>query len=436
MRLVFNHINKCAGTSLLYFLNNIFDLNHCLHMEKFADYANFLMPDFNCVSNSRFIHEPTSEYRNWKKEISNVTSFMVFRDPVDRLYSEWKMICAWSSDEILRRPQNKIIHSIAKSGFKNFVTSSDSNIVAVKNLLTRSLVLGDIDLYNDIIIAFDNEKSDSLLFPKAFELAVQNLNNIDIIGLSEYFEKTLIALCIALKISVPTHIQEHNSRGRESARDLLDLDTLNLAESFLKYDLKLYELVKIKFDSQMSFLYDQFGVDLITAANIRYFNSIEHPPDWQLITHNQSLLTHGWHSREINGSKLSRWTGPLNNSLLHIRINKSNELLIRARCTGFIDPKQLEAFSIRVDGVLLSTYSFIHLGAFRYFEASIISDKLNHNSNILIIEFILDLLLPSGKINDPRLLGLEFCEIEVGPLSCFIKGAVGTPKRSDYYVFN
>ncbi len=428
-RLVFHHINKCAGTTLLYALRDRFDHDACVFVETYfsrAGFAEFDFPDFEDVARARFVHEPSGS-RDWKTMLANVVSFTMLRDPIDRLYSQWMMIRQWPDAIAAAREGGEALRESARRGFHEFLGNDDRNAILDRwNGMTGYLMLGDremVELWRALEIIRDEH-----LARRALDLAIANLERIDILGIVERFEETLEVLALELPFSAGPTVQTHNARGAGGYRAVLDADSLSLVEQSTTLDRRLYEVALARFSEQKKRREAEFGPDLTAAARERYESSFARTPDWALVSMGDALKGSGWQAREVNGAKLSRWIGPRPTAELDVDVAKRGQMMIRARCTGFRDPAQLEQFAMRADGVPLRTETWIHLDRFRYFEAVVDAADLRAGAP-LHLEFDCAFTRPAPDPRDPRLLGLEFCEIEIGPLAGFRRGAPGTPSR-------
>jgi hypothetical protein len=426
-RLVFYHINKCAGTTLLYKLKDLFDHESCLYMEEFRSVKEFDdlgYVDYERIAKSRFIHE-SDLGRNWKDVLSNVTSFVMLRDPIDRLYSEWAMVHDWTDQEAVEAKDGKKVRDIARKGFGEFLRSKNDHVFNITwNCMTRKLLLGD----RSTIHRWDNREGiNSKKFAEhALRVALNNLEQIDHVGLVEQFDDSLSSLAILVPFLGQGASQIYNARGGRAYRHKIDAKTLGIATSITALDQVLYDAACRKFESQISRLRRTYGRDLWKAAGEAYRRQMVELPSWALISMGSGLRGSGWQAREVNGHKISRWIGPSRFARLDVPINKSNDMLVRVRCTNFLNEDQLSVLRMTADDQPLNVESWIYEGRYRYFEAPIAANALR-NDPILQLGFDCGFVGPSPDPGDPRILGLEFAELEIGPISGFNRGRPGTP---------
>jgi hypothetical protein len=390
-------------------------------LEEFNHYGYV---DYERFANSRFIHEPDLG-RNWKDILPNVTSFVMLRDPIDRLYSEWAMVRDWTDREMGDAVDGVRVREIARRGFEEFITSKNDHIFAITwNCLTRRLLLSD----RETIIKWDKreglKKKD---FAKhALNVALRHLEQIDHVGLVERFDETIESLAMLIPFTGEGAPQSYNSRGGRAYGHKIDARTLEVAASITELDRIVYNAARRKFESQMRRLREIHGKDLWTAAKEAYTRQMVELPSWALISMGSGLRGSGWQAREVNGHKISRWIGPSRYATLDVPINKSDDMLMRIRCTNFLNEDQLSVLRITADDEPLHIESWIYEGRHRYFEARIDASALR-NDPILTLGFDCGFVGTSPGRGDPRVLGLEFAELEIGPISGFNRGRPGTP---------
>ena len=429
-RFVFHHINKCAGTTLLYALQDKFDHDDCVFMERYSerlDFDQYDYPEYEEISRARFIHEPSGT-RNWKSILPNISTFAMFRDPIDRVYSQWMMIAKWTDEESRNDGRYNIMRETALAGFEQFMTSEDPRVILDRwNSMTAYLLMGDRDISERWVALEGVYNAD--FAREALDLAIANLEAIDLIGLVEAFDDSYDALGIAFPFVPDGPLQSHNVRGTGGYRRSLDQSARAAAEGSNTLDEVVYAAARNLFSKQMERLAAEFGGDLKAAALQRYEQSLIDAPEWAIVSMGGRLHGFGWHAREVNGAKLSRWIGPRPIATIDVPLKKKGDVFVRARCTAFIDPNQLTAFKMSADGVPLQLTTWVHLDRYRYFEGVISANELRPDS-LLRVELDCGFVQLSGNPDDPRELGLEFSEIEVGPASGFCPGAPGTPVRS------
>lgn len=420
-RLVFHHINKCAGTTLLYFLGNFYPKQDHVMLEQLNLSETFA--DHNILARARFIHDPFG-HADWKQYLTSVQTLVFLRDPIDRLVSDWMMVAAWTDDLVAGNPENEAIREVARQGLLPYLVSPLPGISLFRwNSMTRHMLMGDAELsprwaaleaqYNPVLAA------------RALDSAVSNLGTIDFIGLVEDFDASVARFCLTYGIDPTLEIQSHNSRGGRHYRDTLTAEELATAEAATTLDRALYQAGLDRYRAQVARSAATHGADSVAKAVLRAEKKLSEPPEWVVCAMGEALNGCGWHGSENNPPKLSRWIGPHPTAMIRIRVQKAGRMMIRIACTSFRDPAQLDALRLTADGAPVPLTRWVHLEQVHFFEGQIDADQLKPD-DLLRLAFDCGFVCETGNPDDPRLLGLEFTEIEVGPVGRFRLGRPGT----------
>lgn len=414
MRLAFHHIDKCAGTTLLAFLENRHASNRRLFVERFgnARTANIWKIPGELLQRATFIHDPYGT-ANWKAHLRSVSSFAVFREPVARLVSDWAMSCAWADHEVEHSDELKRARAISREGLRSYLLSREPFIVSKRwNHMAMHMLLGEPGLHRPCL-------ERQFLFDRALVRSIEatalaNLQNLDIVGLVEEFPATLQALCLHFGWLIPGEVQTLNERRTGEILEGLDEETLSLARSCTEVDRVLYDAAREKFRAQTAQLADRFGPDLHKASRDLHRRRLVDPPTWVSLGMDEPIPGTGWQAREINGDKQSCWIGPSPHANLHVRVDKSKGLRIRLRCTGFMDIGQLQQFSISMDGKPCAVRFDKDEANIHHVEGSMAAAELDQSDEILAIDLCCGFVCRSSNEGDPRSLGVEISGIEIG----------------------
>jgi hypothetical protein len=414
VRLVFHHIDKCAGTTLLAFLENRHAATRKLPIERFADArsASIWKIPGELLQRATFIHDPFGT-ANWKAHLRNAASFAVFREPVARLVSDWAMSCAWADSEVEHSDELKRIRSISREGFRPYLLSSEPIIVRKRwNHMAVHMILGDPRLHRPC-------QERQFLFDRSLvrlieATALANLQTLDVVGLVEEFPATIQALCLHFGWPIPDEIQTLNERRTKEALEALDEETLSIARACTEVDRVLYDAAREKFLVQMAQLTDRFGPDLQKASWDLHRQKLVDPPAWISLGMDEPIPGTGWQAREINGYKQSCWIGPSPNANLRVRVDKSKGLWIRLRCTSFMDIGQLQQFSISMDGKPCTVRYDKDDMNIHHVEGTLAAADLDQADEILTIDLSCGFVRRPPNEGDPRSLGVEISGIEIG----------------------
>jgi hypothetical protein len=136
-RIVFHHVNKCAGTTLLKFLEGTTPHERAAHLETLVAGQGGDPTGTGAraaILRAEFLHDPYGIH-DWKALLGNTLDVIFLRDPVARLHSEWRMITRWddalvaSRDDRYRRLR-AVVHQLAVPAEKFL---ADSHLVLGKD---------------------------------------------------------------------------------------------------------------------------------------------------------------------------------------------------------------------------------------------------------------------------------------------------------------
>jgi len=96
-RVVFHHVHKCAGTTILKFLEGTTSPQRTAAIERLVGDPDPTGADrIAALLRAELIHDPFGVH-DWKGLLGNTVDVIFLRDPVERLWSEWRpSTAAWS----------------------------------------------------------------------------------------------------------------------------------------------------------------------------------------------------------------------------------------------------------------------------------------------------------------------------------------------------
>lgn len=423
-RLVLHHINKCAGTTLLEYLPQKYAASKILKVENFVGaHRDFSRIPHDLVSRAGFIHDPYG-VADWKTKQGAITTLAFFRDPIARLISEWQMICAWTDDAMAASAELARSRAAARAGFKSFLLSSEPELMRRRwNLMAAHLLLGDEELCEraSALEFLSNPDFPGLVRQRALD----NLARIDLIGLTERFDESLLLLCLAMEWPDPRPLQKHNVRDTARLRQEIDGPTLELAEACTAIDREIHAEACRRFEARLASLGHPTQAELEGLVDRAARERGGRQSRWRLHAMDEPFAGTGWQGREINGTKFSSWMGPAPRATLDLAIDKSADLLLRLRCTNWMRLELLQNLAVSADSARLTTDIWSHPSGCHYVDCVIERRHLDATHPLLKLE--LDCGAVASPDGDPRSLGLEFCEIEAGPRGLFVARRLGTP---------
>ncbi|WP_038912838.1 sulfotransferase family 2 domain-containing protein [Dickeya zeae] len=427
-RIVFHHIDKCAGTSLLKYLQNFFPSDECIYLEEHADWmgAGDIELDPNQLARARFIHEPFGS-RIWPNHISNAATLCFLRNPLDRLVSNWWMVHRWTDEEATHFPDGILIRDLAQNNPALFFSSNHPQCQYLNwNRISRHLACAP----REYLEAWRTDSLDSKDF-RAFirKRAEETLRSLSFIGFQEDFERSLSALQLWLSLP-PDQPQPMNIHASKQHKPKLSEEAVAAANQLIDIDQEIVAIARELYDEQMARFQATYGMDFANAAEDNYHKALIRPAGWTVVDMSQPLNGTGWHCREQNERKFSRWMGPTPTATIDIPFRKDRDILVRFRVTNILSARQVDELTLKVDDYAALLHRWSESTFVVVFDAVIPQQELNHANDILQLTIDCAETITMTTPGDGRQLGLEICEIEVGPSDAFILQAPGTPAAS------
>ena len=409
-RIAFYHINKSAGTTLLeYFMSKVGVERH-LRVEENVEYSTGrpMLPTIDRLMRAEFIHDPAG-MANWNKVLGNTINVLWLRRPVDRIVSQHAMISRWTDEECgPLGSDNRALRDLAHEGLEAFMISD--NMLAHRlrfNGITGFLQLGDrtaASLWENGRFA-EHEPSRR----KGLEIALRNLADMHFIGFVETFDQSFEAMTQA--IGWPTNDKPHAMNVfRTGAANLTEAEMAALGPA-AELDEEIYAAaLKLVEERQAG------GAAAMRMATPNRMQEERIGPRRSLIAHaGGNEFIEGWYSCEKNGEKLSRWSGPSPQSSIALHVEKGRDLFIRVRISQARSMTQLNNLTCKVDGFDVKLTSRIVGPHDLIFEGAIRASKLNLSDKLLWIVLDCGETQRAAHSLDTRHLGVELCEVEVGP---------------------
>lgn len=401
-RIVFHHVHKCAGTTLLKYLEGTAAPERSAFVE-----ALVAAPDPHgtdrvaALVRTEFIHDPFGVH-DWKTLLGNAVDVIFLRDPVERLHSEWRMIARW--DDALvdgRDSRYRRLRDVARRGFAPFLALPGA--AAFGNAVACHLAFGD-PVLGEVHAACDagGEPAAPLL-----DLLDARLAAIDVVGFVETFDDSFAELVARLGCAPPRgRVQVHNVHAASQG---VSAEERRLAEACTVVDRRLFDAARRRAAGRGR--EDRRALE--EAATARHDAAVLAPPDSLLVDMGEGIRSDGWHPCEVNGRKRARWTGPGPRSALHLRIDRRRPLALRVRVGNHLRSAQVDRLQLLADGVPLATDHWVLPPFDHLFEATI--PPAPDTPPRLVVELDCAETHAPPDRSDTRLLGVEVEEVEVGP---------------------
>ncbi len=228
---VFLHIPRTGGTTL----NNIFSANlpgksvlSLYSREDFAARSRIaeLLPQLRLVQ-GHFLHDQLVENLT-RLRLTKIISFI--RHPVERLVSEYLFLKNWPHSQVydLIRAQNLSFADYISLDTKEFRYRT-------KNLMTR---------------IFSRLPFDGPPPSEAVPLAVENAGSYALIGLTEYFDESLLLLGDLMGLA--NLYYERQNALAQSLKEGVSQEDRALAAEYNQADLELYRILKADFEAKLA----------------------------------------------------------------------------------------------------------------------------------------------------------------------------------------
>lgn len=400
-RVVFHHVHKCAGTTLLKYLQGTASPERSAFVETLVATGDPHGVDrLAAILRAEFLHDPFGVH-DWKTLLGDAVDVLFLRDPVERLRSEWRMIGRWDDALVAGRDDRyRRLREVARRGFADFLAlpgaATFGNAVAC-HLAFGPPVLDEVRA----ACASGREPPEALV-----DLLDGRLAAIDVVGFVEEFDDGFAALAARLGCLSGEAIQSHNVHA---ATHPLDHGEAALAESCTRLDRRLFAAAR-----RRAARHAHGREALRDEARERYRARLVEPPASVLVDMGEGIPAAGWHPCEVNGRKRSRWTGPSPRAGLDLRIDRRRPLAIRFRVGNHMRSAQVDGLRLFADGRELPVDHWVLPPFDHFFEATVPAAPEGPPTLALAFDCV-DTFAPVDR-SDGRLLGVEVEEIEVGPV--------------------
>lgn len=431
---IFHHLDKCGGTTLQEYLKNYFNEDKICNIHTLVD-ANpsyqtksLLLYAEKNILNSHFVHDPFGITLTLTDTQINRLSF--FRKPIPRLISHWHMICRWHDHEVINLPKEFLeIRQIARTSFKDFLDAIKNQHPVVRhlhNFYVNHLLYNNISLRNEYY-KFPLNPDNLKKYKSSCDAA---LAKFDFIGLVEDYDSSLLRLNAHLNIPPALQLQRLNVHRSDKLISRLDEETSHLLAEILSLDEYIYQRATEIYTSQKEKFFQAIGntQDITTWVQNKYEQTL-----WEqnlakqthaTVLMSQALKGSGWHARERNGQKISRWTGPTAQAYLDIALDRSRPLIFILRISNYLSIQQIQNLKISVDNMPLQNIK-ISIGGYSLKAANkinlartvVVKGKLKKNNIKSLTRFTIHTgyTLKNNDTDDQRLLGIEILDLTITP---------------------
>jgi hypothetical protein len=326
MQLQFYHFNKCAGTSVLHFLHNRVAENELLHVER--------------------LNKPAGVYETFDKKVLHVTQTVagvstpwqqiklaVFREPIERAYSDFKMVTRWKNERTNNDLENT--YQAAAAGVLPFFNSQWAIDIGHFNQMTRTLAgPAFLDWFREVSITA--KKLSEAPKDKLLEAALSALDAVDVVltvdDLSLITDLTSALTQDRLPISFDQHLNTFNT---SSSLGVLSPEERRAIASFNELDAVIWRRVL-----------DIVGSDRSRNSIARFARE----NDTTVLDFGRALPAINVWPRETNGAKNSVWTGNDGIATLYFHKRSNTRKFFNFLATGVLSSEQFEKMRVLVNG--------------------------------------------------------------------------------------
>lgn len=400
-RVVFHHVHKCAGTTLLKFLTGTAAPERSALVETLVATPD---PDgvdrVAALSRAEFIHDPFGVH-DWKALLGDAVDVIFVRDPVERLWSEWRMIARWDDALVdARGAPYRRLRDVAREGFAPFLSLPGA--AAFGNALACHLAWGD-PLLGAVQAAC---RAGGAIAEEVFAPLDARLAAIDLVGFVDAFDDGLMALVARLGCPPPERVQAYNVHAAAAP---LSAAERALAETCTALDRRLVDAARRRAAAAPREAADELRRRAAEASLARVVG----PPAGLIVDMGEGFVGGGWHPCEVNGRRRTRWTGPQHEATLVLRVERSRPLACRIRVGNHLHPGQVDRLVIRADGEPCEVDHWVLPPFDHVYETTIPADPAAGGVLRLSIDAGPPVAPPDPA--DTRLLGVEVAEIVLAP---------------------
>jgi len=415
--LAFYHLAKCAGTTLKEYFINLYSVEHTYGLESSIDEKiikghspriDYL--DLYQIRKACYFHDPYF-LEDWSKFNPQIFQLLFLRSPLERMISLWKM---FRRDYNLnkRNFKSRKVAARYKKALKSFTHWMHDAETCRLTTAYYLLMLSDptLNSLNFQKLLLQKEASSDF-----FKIVFDRLELFDFIGLIENFSVSLNAVNLFIGAPAFRRVQAYNQHKEVLVSEHELQEGATYFEDMLYWDNKIYEKAKRLNEIKIKSLQDTWGEDFQQAATDQYFAGLQKTKRFWQINMSDGLQGGNFHTREINGFKISRWIGPEAKSSLHVSIPKNIPLKLYFMVSNWMSDQQIEKLCIFVDGQPVQTWKTPSPVGYE-FAAILWPEQMNQSSKVLTLSFDCGKTLIPENPEDPRRLGVELTDIFIEQL--------------------
>jgi len=333
-KIIFHHLPKTGGTSLISKLDESYDLNKTLTHKYWGVPAinvrkKDIEKDLSTILNNELIHGhfPVSYFNKYFEEYYRVT---VLRNPYDRIFSlfnDWKN----KTPDNLREAHPQDIRTAERAQSMDIYSFLVDRTYPINCLFdngqTRQLS-GNID--GDILSDVDLQK------------AIVTIDQMDLIGITEMMKMFTQNLYRECGLDQELELTRHNQRTYKKENRITDI-----IQECSKWDWKLYKYVQNKISQN------------ITSNQKSSRKKIKHQSEYSndiRIDMRMGIKGDNWHIREDVGTPhVWRWSGPDTTSTIELNLKPNySDYTLSIMFISVIDSAILDGMNLYINDHTIS----------------------------------------------------------------------------------
>jgi hypothetical protein len=460
-RLYFLHIQKTAGTTFYFTLDEKFDPEQICPARFWRQFLRIAKRDSRQLRQYRLFrgHFGYAVPQFFKRPTTCVT---VLRDPIKRSISHFQ--------HIEREPKDRR-HKIVAANHMDLAAFAEhpETRLSILNLQTRSIAfdLGLKELKKirgfaaqGVIGTLQPERSDDELLA----IAQQRLDEFPFVGIVERFQDSLFLLSYVFGWYPIRQVRQLNKAPDKKATPDLSPELLETLTDLNRLDIQLYDQAKQRFDDHyrqmVADLWQRYGdrpsdpvpdqVDedtLFSWLQLHYESRMKQRKPKKLKTidfpFSKAMTGTGWHLREGAGSGWHlpsglneggtpfRWTGPETTSIVDLPLAPGTDLTVKLCIINAAAPDILDSLTLTVNGYPVDLETVLKQGTLAIICGTIPKKVLKGDRAFTRLVFEVNRTTqPSLGSGDTRLVGLAFHRLQIFPES-----AEMTDEDFAHYVF-
>lgn len=402
MKLLFHHIPKTAGTTLIGFLDQQFDTSQILPSNYFKKPARDVLKKEIIQKKKDLLkyefiraHFPANGFNKSFEDYYRVT---ILRNPTKRLFSlfnDWRT----KSEESLK---NAHLDDIKCASIARSFNISDF----LKHITHPIQALFD----NGQVRILSGSMTKETLDASDLKKAKETLDSINLVGTTEMLDVCIMLISQNFDWNYPEQIQSLNTRK-------YDQSEINFADKDIIYN-------HVKWDNELY----SYAQQLLKKSIVEYFDQIKssnklektHTKSEIEINMLQGFKSTGFHVREgLDTDMVWRWTGPSTKSTVAVNLSLHIDYLLKIDIISVIEQKIIDNIVLEINDTPIEVKHNGIINNQQQIEARIDRDHINEYAEDLIIikvPFTISHAESQPETLDHRQKGIAITKIEIKPI--------------------